>query len=112
MNAINRAAIIVVPKQPFFTWAAGLDDPLDEMPNPDALASVFLVEFDDENFQPAELVRRHFGVIFDQKLEAWHTVVDDWPPRRTFALFHEWFDVQVLEPVLDLSEDPIEQEPW
>jgi hypothetical protein len=36
--------------------------------------------------------------------------LDDWPKLRTIGLFQEWFDAEVVELVIDLSERLIEHD--
>jgi hypothetical protein len=107
MNSINRAAIVVRPKTPFFDWARALEGGLPE--NTQTWTSVYLVPA-DENDQPDKIVRRCFGQIFEEQLEAWHRVEDDWPTPRTFSLFQQWFDADVVDLVFDLSDEPIEHD--
>jgi hypothetical protein len=69
--------------------------------------SVYLVEYPDDD-DVTKVVRRHFAEMFEEQLQSWHLVVDDWPAPRTFAMFQKWFEVDVAEPVFDLSDRPIE----
>lgn len=107
MHSINRAAIVVRPKPPFFDWARSLEGGLPE--STEAWASVYLVPA-DENDQPDKIVRRCFGQIFEEQLEAWHRVEEDWPTPRTFSLFQQWFDAEVVDLVFDFSEEQIEHD--
>jgi len=102
MYSINRAAIVVRPKKPFFDWARSLEGGLPE--NTEAWCSVYLGEA-AENDEPVEVLRRHFAAIFDEQLASWYRVVDDWPAPRPFALFEQWFDAEVIDLVFDLSEE-------
>ncbi len=103
MYSINRAAIVLRPKKPFFDWARSLEGGLPE--STEAWCSVYLAEA-AENDEPDEILRRHFAPIFEEQLASWHRVVDDWPAPRTFALFQQWFDAEVVDLVFDLSEEP------
>lgn len=107
MHTINRAAIVVRPKSPFFAWAQALKGGLPE--SIDAWASVYLVAVNEDD-QLDKIVRRCFGQIFEEQLEAWHRVEDDWPMPRTFSLFQQWFDADVVDLVFDLSDQPIEHD--
>ena len=107
MHSINRAAIVIRPKAPFFDWARSLEGGLPE--SAEAWTSVYLVPA-DESDQPDKIVRRCFGQIFEEQLETWHRIEDDWPTPRTFSLFQQWFDADVVDLVFDLSEEPIEHD--
>jgi hypothetical protein len=104
MHSINRAAIVVRPKASFFEWARSLVGGSPE--STEAWTSVYLVPA-DENDQPDTIVRRCFGQVFEEQLEAWHRAEDDWPTPRTCSLFQQWFDAEVVDLVLDLSDEPV-----
>ena len=53
------------------------------------------------------ILRRRFGRIFEEKLNAWHRVADDWPQKRTYKMFREWFRIRLVSLVLDLEDSPI-----
>jgi hypothetical protein len=107
MRSINRAAIVVRPLTPWLDWAASLDD--GPLANSDDLCSVYLVDA-DENESPDQILRRNFVLIFEEQLASWHLNEDDWPARRTFALFQQWFTAEVVDLVIDLEQGPIEHD--
>jgi len=103
---INRSAVVLSPKQPYIDWAEGLDD---SGISPSELndKSVYLLpEYDDDD-EAMEMLTRAYGALFECELENWHLVMDDWPKNRTFAMFREWFDIQMHGVIHDLSGDPI-----
>lgn len=104
MDSINRAAIVVRPKEPFFEWASSLEGGLPE--STEAWCSVYLADAAEDD-DPNQVLRRHFATIFEEQLESWHRRVDDWPSPRTFALFEQWFEAEVVDLVFDLAEEPI-----
>src|SRR5579862_5197989 len=104
MNLINRMAIVVRPKEPYCAWARSLADtsPIDELA-PRDLCSVYLV--DEKHVEdPQKVVRRHYGEVFVEMLESWYTLEEAWPARRTWKMFQEWFEAEVIEMVFDLSK--------
>jgi hypothetical protein len=105
MHSINRAAIVVRPKPPFFDWARSLEGGLPK--STEAWTSVYLMPA-SEGDQPEEIMRQCFEEIFEEQLEGWHRDADAWPTPRTFSLFQDWFDVEVVDLVFDISEEPIE----
>jgi hypothetical protein len=76
---INRAVLIVRPREAFFTWADGLDqtEPRARSLGADCLTSAFLVSDVDK---PKEEIRRHYRSIFEEKLFGWFRC---WQARQT-----------------------------
>jgi hypothetical protein len=107
VNSINRAAVVVRPKAPFFEWARSLEGGLPEGTEP--WTSVYLVEAGD-NEEPSRVLRRCFASIFEEQLEAWHRNPDDWLKPRSMAMFREWFDAEVVDLVFDLGRGAIEHD--
>ena len=114
MRLVNRAAITVKPRQPYIDWANRLDHDapkitLEHLPE----QTVYLVEdLADYLVEPQAVVRRYFREIFGHELRAWHRVESDWPQKRTFAVFKEWFEFEVHSMVLDMHGGGIETEEY
>lgn len=106
METVNRASVVVEATEPFLAWARLLEisSPIDAMSHDD-LTSVFLVNADGDDFDRAEILRRHWHVMFDEQLFAWHTDQRGWPKNRTLDMFHKWFDVRVVDLVYDLGNE-------
>lgn len=110
MKSLNRLAIIVTPREPYWVWARGIDaDARDAGRSPDEYSTVYLVETPDE-FEPEELIEQHFAAIFEEQLHSWHRDESRWPQRRTEAMFREWFDCRVSELVWDLGRTRLKAE--
>lgn len=71
------------------------------------LASAYLVEYEDE---PERSLKRHWDWIFQESLNSWCRLPKKWPRKRTYHMFREWFEVQILDLVYDLVDGPIFQE--
>ena len=99
MRSVNRLAIVVRPKPAFFQWAQSLEGPSINM---EPWCSVYLA-WASENELPTTTLRRHFNEVFEEQLLGWSTDESEWPPRRTLAMFQEWFDVALGDMVFDLS---------
>ena len=84
MNPINRAATVVRPKTPFFDWARSLEGGLPEAT--EAWTAVYLVEAAEDE-KPSRILPRCFAAIFEEQLEGWHRVSDNWPTPRTLSVF-------------------------
>lgn len=105
-NAIRMSSRLTCSA--FFEWAGTLDGP--KIESPEIWTSVYLVEAsEDEGLE--KTLQRHFKEIFEEQLESWYTRKADWPTPRTFAIFQEWFDAEISDPVFDLSDDePLEHD--
>ena len=109
MFTINRVAVVVEPKEPYYAWARQLEDDgpsIDDLA-PEDRCSVFLIEWAEA---PESTLRRHFARIFEEKLNAWHRLPADWPQKRTYKMFRQWFHVRLVDLVLDLEEGPLLQD--
>lgn len=114
MQLVNRAAITVTPKRPYIDWANSLDDDGPRI-GPDHLPerSVYLVkDIGDYSGEMETIVRRYYRKIFEHELIAWHRVKSEWPQKRDFATFTQWFDAEVHSMILDLHTGQIETEPY
>ncbi|HEY4325637.1 MAG TPA: hypothetical protein VGN20_16695 [Mucilaginibacter sp.] len=104
-DSINRSAIIVKAKQPFFDWMNALD-PENPVETPTD-GTVYLVKFANNNNTVEKWLKRNFDKIFINELNDWWTDEDDWPQKRTYKLFTEWLDTEVQATVLDIEETEI-----
>jgi hypothetical protein len=114
VQLVNRAAITVRPKQPYVDWANALDHDGPRM-SPERLRerSVYLIEDLSEYLVDEEsVIKRYFKEIFAHELRAWHRIEDDWPKKRGFVTFMDWFEVEVHSMVLDIDRSRIDTEPY
>jgi hypothetical protein len=103
---LNRAVLIVRPKQPFLEWAAGVDD---SGMTPDAAGeqTAYLIpEFEDDEEAEAILEMVH-AEVFESELWGWHTVESAWPENRDLETFREWFTIELHSVVVDLCDDEL-----
>ena len=104
-NYINRSAIIIKPLQPFMDWFTDLypgeDDGLDT-------AMTYLVSTDIEDVEA--WLKKQFDQLFTRELEGWHTNEKDWPQKRTYKMFKQWFQVELSTMVYDLEKEPVFKE--
>ncbi len=101
MNLLSRSAITISYKKPFIEWNNKLtpDMLLDE--NILGESKTYLTH---ELFDDAErLVKKYYKDIFEIELDGMWTNENDWPQKRTFKLFNEWFNYEVSDFVVDLS---------
>lgn len=105
MLTINRAAVVVQPKQPFLDWLRGVDPTshhltLDELR---ADATVYLLPECDSEAAWTEQLRAHYRDIFNEQLDGWFRDQTAWPTPATFELFTDWFDINSHTMVIDLA---------
>jgi len=107
MELVNRAAITVVPKEPYIDWANGLEQLGVKLTPENQLApTVYLIEDISEYLvTDEEVMKRYFKVIFEAELRAWHRIEDDWPKKRGFKTFAKWFEFTVHSMVVDIHHD-------
>ena len=100
---LNRAALVVRPRQPFLDWAARLDDS-GLVPNVEGEQTVYLIpQFEDDN-DAERVLERVFAEVFERELCGWHSDEDAWPKKRSLALFRKWFTVELHSVVEDLCD--------
>lgn len=110
-RCINRAAIVVRPRQPYLDWAAGLDeDAPQHAKGLEKRVSIYLVAEDPAGKEETAPLEDYYEEIFETELAAWWTSENDWPETRTFKMFHEWFEVVGESVVTDLESTLIEVE--
>jgi len=107
MNALNRMALIIRPKQPYVDWANSFDDGGPKFDLNYHRPNVYLIDevVDPSNLQ--KVVGRYWREIFEEELQAWMRYSEDWPQRRTLTVFMQWLDVEVAEIVTDLGKHSI-----
>lgn len=105
-DSINRNAIVVKPKAPFFNWHNDVfpkDKPIHELDD----NTIYLIREMDSNQGIRTWLKKNFGDIFVNELNDWSTNKESWPKNRTYKMFADWFDVEVHSMVLDLEESPV-----
>ena len=105
---LNRVAVIVKPKKPFFDWLQALPDPCDVTPEEaDDDSTVYLFPEYEDDKERLKLLKKFYVLIFEQELSGWWIVESDWPNERSYTIFTEWFDVQFHSVVHDLVDAPL-----
>ena len=100
---INRAVLIVRPKQPFLDWAAGLDDS-GMIPNVEGEQTVYLIPDFDTDAEARAILEEVCAEVFANELWGWHTDETAWPTNRDLKTFEEWFSIEMHTVVEDLCD--------
>ena len=109
---INRAAVILMPKEPFRAWIThddetGIADSFFEGMQEEP--TVYLLPEWEDDEEQGEVLAQCWPLLFESALSGWLVEPSMWPANRTLEMFREWFDVQVMPVVEDLVPDePIE----
>ena len=113
METINRAAVIIKPKQPFVDWINYFPDDknkytLEQMSKKENLTFLipeFLCQDESLNY-----VKKNYSYIFEFELWGWITDKKLWPENRTWKMFQNWFEIEINSEVIDLVDEKIEKE--
>jgi len=101
-NYINRSAVILKPLQPFLDWCTNLyPDVINELD----YTNTYLIS--EEIKDKEAWLKKKYDKLFKLELEAWHTNKKDWPQRRNYKMFKEWFRVDVSAMIYDIVKEPI-----
>lgn len=103
---INRHAIVVKPLQPFFDWLNALypEDPVNEVDEP----NIYLI--DDSIDDVEKWLKKKFDKFFTMELDDWHTEKKEWPQKRNYKMFKEWFSIDISTMIYDMENRPVYKE--
>lgn len=103
---INRNAVLIIPKQPFFDWANAVfpEDPT----TADHYSEYNTYLIAEESFQgnAKEALDGYWEYIFESELFDISTEDKDWPEELTWELFTTFFNVHFSSVVTDLEDNP------
>jgi hypothetical protein len=107
MKIINRTAITIIPKQPYADWINSFENLYDYDGNQ---ATTILIpdEYDEIDYEI--YLEKIFKKIFDDQLESWTANPDEWPKKRDYQIFKEWFDVLCSDIIWDYVDGDIEHD--
>lgn len=103
---LNRAALIVRPKQPYLDWAAGLDVS-GLVPDVGGEKTVYLIPEFESDEEGLRVLKRVYGEIFERELDGWYTDPSAWPQKRDFKIFQQWFSIELHSVVEDVVDDAL-----
>lgn len=103
-NYINRSAIIIKPLQPFVDWCSNLyPEDLNDIKE----SSTYLINDDIEDIE--SWLAKKFDKLFTIELESWHTNKKEWPQKRNYKMFKEWFQIDISKMIYDFEKNPIQK---
>lgn len=99
---IDRIALIVRPLEPFLNWYSHLYpnsiEELDEI-------KTYLIK--DNITDAEEWLKKKFKKIFEFELETRHLNKKEWPQKRNYKMFTQWFHVEISPLVYDFENKPV-----
>jgi hypothetical protein len=95
-ESINRNAIVVKGKKPLIDWVNYIypESPISDISE----GNIYLIKERQSNEEIEKWLKRNFEKIFQNELNDWHSGEDDWPQKRTFKIFKEWFSFDSFRP--------------
>jgi hypothetical protein len=105
---INRSAIILTPKQPFYDWLKSLDASFSHSIDVIQEKEVILIPDFEDDAEAEKWLKKNFDLLFTNALWGWYMDERMWVSNRTFEMFKAWFDYEIHLLVLDLSDDDLE----
>jgi hypothetical protein len=102
-NYIDRHAIVLRPLQPFIDWRSNLhpDDEMGEVSE----ANIYLVTNEIDDLEA--YLKKAFDTFFMMELDDWLTNKKEWPQKRNYKMFKQWFQIETSSMVYDLEKKPI-----
>ena len=101
-NYINRSAIIIKPLQPFIDWCSNLyPEDLDDIKE----TRTYLISEDIEDID--FWLTKKFDNLFSFELNSWHTNKKEWPQKRNYKMFKEWFEIDISTMIFDFELKPV-----
>lgn len=103
---INRHAIVIKPRKPYFDWVASIDDLFMEYEANEV--SIYLVAEEIDDLE--QWLKRNYAKFFAFELANEFTDKKLWPQKRTFKMFQQWFVVEISTMIYDLENYPVYKE--
>jgi hypothetical protein len=105
-NFINRSAISLKPLQPFIDWHDSIypDSKFDEATYNEV--NIYLIN-GSYNEEIEAYLKKKFDRYFMMELDGWHTDKKEWPKRRNYKMFKEWFRIDISTAVYDMEKTPV-----
>ena len=109
MRAVNRSAVVVVPKQPFLDWLHRVDSSSGRLTLADLGndPSIYLLPECDLESELEEYFKKACAEIFVDQLNGWYRAEKLWPTDRSLGVFQLWFDYRFHSVLFDLGKQPL-----
>ena len=107
-DSINRNAILIKPKKAMFEWVNKIypESPVEN----ENEGTIYLIKKRISVEAIKNWLKKNFDKIFQNELNNWHTDEKDWPKKRSYKQFTEWFEFEIHSMILDVEETAIIKE--
>lgn len=110
---VNRCAVIVGPKEPFWVWVHTMDKLHgDAMSMIREEKNMYLVPGFEKSMQPelavTRFLKKNYQQIFLNELSEWY-IDEDMYPKMTYKLFEQWFEISIATIIFDMVDKPLEK---
>ena len=108
---LPRSMVVLRPREPYVQWAKTVepDYSLDKARRDDVLALMIPMQYGTaENSE--EFIEANWQSFFGQMLAQIEPDRKRWPRQLSFAMMHEWFDVELCQAIIDIAGDDDEDE--
>lgn len=107
-ESVNRNAILVKAKKPFYDWLNYVDPEFPVVENEEG--TVYLVKEMQSNDKIENWLKKNYDKIFVNEMNDFHTIETDWPQKRTYKIFKEWFSIEISSLIVDMEDKELEKE--
>lgn len=104
-NFINRNAIVLEIQAPFIDWHNNIfpENPIGTTGNNET--NIYLV---NDNISDLDnYLRKKFDLFFTLELEERHDNKKEWPQKRNYKMFKQWFKISTSTTIYDLEKKAI-----
>ena len=114
MYSINRGVAVIKPRKPFVDWLKNLPEPMPDITLDELHTDCKTILVPERNCDQdgMKYIRSEHGFLFEMMLAGYWTDEADWPVKRDWRVFKEWFDVEFHSVVIDLTERPVLKEEY
>jgi hypothetical protein len=111
---VNRAIILIKAKKPFVDWAkyVNTDNILSDKEVEKVFSehNAYLITETDDDDEFERAIKREAGNIFENELLSWSQDESEWPTKRSYKVFREWFEIISTVMVFDTDISLLERE--
>lgn len=104
---LNRAALVIKPKKPFYDWLAYHDHEF----TPEYMVGndkVILIPDFEEESECQKWLKKNHDILFIEFLSGWYTHESYWPADRSLKVFKDWFEYSFHLMVFDSDDTEME----
>lgn len=113
MGFINRHALLIAPKEPFYEWVKKVNpqaaSEIPEDPLAEDGATIYLIPEFESQEDALEWMEENFETFFESELYSWVDDDEQWP-LLSWEQFSKWFYVSYQSMVENTVEGPLLEE--